>query len=173
MVATGAYVIRPLRIRETRGRRQIVHNPSMRFRSAVVALASAAVLMTPAALVMPASAWGAHSVGTSGQIAWVRSAATRFVTAELAGSGADACGILNAPLRATEHGRTCTQRWNAKLAKLLREPGGRAQLRAQKRAIGTAAVVVHGNVASIDLPTTLMGNANRFVWTENCWMLAG
>lgn len=173
MVATSAYVIRPLRIRETRLRRRIVHNPSMRFRSIVVVFASAAGLMAPAALVMPESAWGAHSVGTSGQIAWVRSAATRFVTAELAGSGADACGILNAPLRATEHGRTCAQRWNAKLARLLRKPGARAQLRAQKRAIGTAAVVVHGNVASIDLPTTLMGNANRFVWTENCWMLAG
>jgi hypothetical protein len=145
----------------------------MRFRPVVVALVSAAALIAPAALVMPAGAWGAHSLGTSGQIAWVRSAATRFVTAELAGNGADACGILNAPLRVTEHGRTCTQRWDAKLAKLLREPGGRAQLRQQKRAIGTAAVIVHGNVASIDLPTALMGGANRFVWSENCWMLAG
>ncbi len=145
----------------------------MRFRSVVATLVSASAVLAPAALVMPASASGAHSLGTSGQIAWVRSAATRFVTAELASNGADACGILNAPLRASEHGRTCTQRWNAKLAKLLREPGGRAQLRAQKHAIPSAAVIVHGNVASIDLPTALMGGANRFVWSENCWMLAG
>jgi hypothetical protein len=144
----------------------------MRFRPVVLALASVAALIAPAALVVPANASGTHSVGTSGQVAWVRSAATRFVTAELAGNGADACGILNAPLRRTEHGRTCTQRWNAKLAKLLREPGGRVQLRQQKRAIPTAAVIVHGNVASIDLPTPLVGGANRFVWTENCWMLA-
>jgi hypothetical protein len=144
----------------------------MRIRSAVEVLAYMATLIAPTALVMPASAFGAHSVGTSGQIAWVRSAATRFVTAELAGDGATACGILNAPLRATEHGRTCTQRWDARLAKLLREPGGRAQLRTQKRAIGAAPVIVHGNVASIDLPSSLMGGANRFVWSENCWMLA-
>jgi hypothetical protein len=102
----------------------------------------------------------------------VRSAATRFVTAELTGDSATACAILNAPLRATEHGRTCTQRWNARIVRLLREPDGRARLRAQKHAIATAAVVVHGNVASIDLPAPLMGGANRFVWSENCWMLA-
>jgi hypothetical protein len=34
-------------------------------------------------------------------------------------------------------------------------------------------VVVHGGVASIELPTPLMGGANRFVWSENCWMLDG
>ncbi len=140
-------------------------------RSAVAVLASAVALAAPGALVAPAGALGAHSVGPSEQIAWVRSAATRFVTAELAGNGADACGILNAPLRGTEHGRTCTQRWNAKLAKLLHEPGGRARLHAQKHAIPSAAVIVHGNVASIDLPTALMGSSNRFLWTENCWML--
>jgi len=140
-------------------------------RSAVAVLASAAALAAPGALLAPAGALGAYSVGTSEQIAWVRSAATRFVTAELAGNGAEACGVLNAPLRGTEHGRTCTQRWNAKLAKLLHEPGGRSRLRAQKHAIPTAAVIVHGNVASIDLPTALMGSSNRFLWTENCWML--
>ncbi len=144
----------------------------MGFRSAAATLASAATLIAPATLVMPASASGARSVGTSEQIAWVRRAATRFVTAELAGDGATACGVLNAPLRATEHGRTCAQRWDARLARLLREPGGRAHLRSQKRAIGTAAVIIHGNVASIELPRSLMGGANRFVWSENCWMLA-
>jgi hypothetical protein len=142
-------------------------------RSTVIALACAVAPLAPAALV-PASASAAHSVGTPGQIAWVRSAATRFVTAELAGDGASACGILNAPLRASEHGRTCTQRWNAKLARMLREPSARAQLRSQKHAISSAAVVVRGNWATIALPAPLMGSSsNRFLWTENCWMLAG
>jgi hypothetical protein len=30
---------------------------------------------------------------------------------------------------------------------------------------------VHGDLASIELPAPLMGGPNRFVWTENCWML--
>jgi len=132
-----------------------------------------AVLVCAAALALPAGAQAAHSVGSGEQIAWVRRAARNFVSAELAGNGAGACGVLNAPLRATEHGRTCEQRWNAKLSKLLREPGARAQLRAQKREIGSAIVIVHGNVASLELSTPLMGEANRFVWTENCWMLDG
>ena len=103
-----------------------------------------------AALIAPAAAFGASSDGSHEQIAWVRRAASNFVAAELAGNGAGACAILNAPLRATQHHRTCAQRWNAKLSKLLREPGGRARLRAQQRAIPAAAVVVHGNVASIE-----------------------
>jgi heterodisulfide reductase subunit B len=125
------------------------------------------------ALLAPASAFGAHSVGSYEQIAWVRRAATNFVVAELSGNGAGACGILNAPLRATRHNRTCAQRWNAKLAKLLGTPGERAHLRAQKHAISSAVVVVHGNVASIQLPYPLMSGRNRFLWTENCWMLDG
>lgn len=146
---------------------------SMSSRSTVTALACAVSLLAPAAF-LPASASAAHSVGTPGQIAWVRSAASRFVTAELAGDGASACGILNAPLRATEHGRTCTQRWNARLDKLLHEAGTRARLRSQKHAISSAVVVVHGNWATIALPAPLMGSpSNRFYWTENCWMLTG
>ncbi len=145
----------------------------MSLRSTVAALACAAALLAPGALFLPDGALGAHSAGTREQIAWVRRAATNFVSAELAGNGAGACGILNAPLRASEHNRTCAQRWNARLATLLREPGGRARLRAQERAIPTAAVVVRGNVASIDLPTPLMSGPNRFVWNENCWMLDG
>ncbi|MCW3019282.1 MAG: hypothetical protein JWN10_1590 [Solirubrobacterales bacterium] len=146
---------------------------SMGPRSTLAALACAVSLLAPAAL-MPAGASAARSVGTSGQIAWVRSAASRFVTAELAGDGASACGILNAPLRATEHARTCAQRWNARLDRLLHEAGARARLRSQQRAISSAVVVVHGNRATIALPAPLMGDSsNRFVWTENCWMLAG
>ncbi len=169
-----ASVDTPLGPRCSARRRPIGHNRCVRLRSAIATLACTATVIAPAALVVPASASGARSVGTSEQVAWVRSAATRFVTAELAGDGASACGILAAPLRATEHGRTCAQRWNAKLTKLLREPGGRAHLRSQKRAIPTAAVIVHGNVASIEVPTPLMGSsASRFLWTENCWMLDG
>ena len=132
-----------------------------------------AALACAASLVLPASALAAHSVGTREQIAWVRRAATNFVTAELGGNGAGACAILNAPLRTTRHHRTCAQRWNTKLARLLREPGGRARLGAQARAIPSAVVIVHGYVASIDLPAPLMSGPNRFLWTENCWMLTG
>ncbi len=132
-----------------------------------------AVLVCAAALVAPASVLGAHSVGTSEQIAWVRRAATNFVTAELSGNGTGACAILNAPLRATRHRRTCAERWNAKLERLLHEPGGRAHLRNEQRAIPSAAVVIHGNVATIDLPGPLMSQSNRLLWTENCWMVEG
>ncbi|MGA2452063.1 MAG: hypothetical protein ABSG93_00965 [Solirubrobacteraceae bacterium] len=145
----------------------------MKLRCSIAPLACIAVLAGAAALPAPAAAQGAHSVGTPEQIAWVRRAATNFVTAELAGNGAGACGILDASLRGTQHHRTCAQRWNARIAARLHEPGGQAQLRAQKRAIATAAVLVHGGVASIELPTALMGGPNRFVWSENCWMLDG
>jgi hypothetical protein len=134
---------------------------------------SVAVLVCAAVLVPSASAFGAHSSGTREQIAWVRRAASNFVNAELSGNGAGACGILNAPLRATRHGRTCAQRWNAKLAALLHEPSGRARLQAQRRAIPSATVVVHGNVASLELAHPLMGGSNQMVWSENCWMVGG
>jgi hypothetical protein len=32
-------------------------------------------------------------------------------------------------------------------------------------------VTVHGDRASIALPTPLLGAGSRFLWTENCWML--
>jgi hypothetical protein len=134
---------------------------------------SLAVLVCAAVLLPSTSAIAAHSTGSPGQIAWVRRAATNFLTAELSGNGAEACGILNAPLRATQHHRTCAQRWNAKLAALLHEPGGRTRLQAQKRAIPSAAVVVHGNIASLELGTPLMGGSNQMVWSENCWMVRG
>jgi hypothetical protein len=134
-------------------------------RSAIVVLAGAA------AVVMPAGALGTPSVGTHEQIAWVRRAASNFVADELRGDGIGACSILNAPLRATHRHRTCAQRWDGRLARLLREPGERARLRMQARAIPSARVVVHGYIASIDLPAPLMSGPNRFLWTENCWML--
>jgi hypothetical protein len=129
-----------------------------------------AVLACSGSLLAPASAF-AYSVASQGQVAWVRRAASNFVTAELDGNGPGACAILDAPLRRTQHQRTCAQRWNAKLAKLLHTSGGRARLRSQRRAIHSAEVVVHASIAWIELPTPLMGGQNRFLWTENCWML--
>ncbi|HXR29457.1 MAG TPA: hypothetical protein VN772_07745 [Solirubrobacteraceae bacterium] len=142
----------------------------MSSRTAIATLVAASALAVPAAA---AAAYSEHSVGTPEQIAWVRRAAGNFVAAELSGNGAGACTVLNAPLRATVHHRTCEQRWNARLATLLRERGARAHLRAEQRAISSARVVVHGNVASIELPSPLMSGPNRFLWTENCWMLEG
>lgn len=122
-----------------------------------------------AALAIPAVAPASYSTGE--QVAWVRRAASNFVSAELAGNGAGACAILAAPLRATQHHRTCAQRWNAKLAQLLREPGSKANLRHEQHAIASAYVRLGGNLAWIHLPAPLMGGENRFRWTENCWML--
>jgi hypothetical protein len=89
------------------------------------------------------------------------------------GNGAGACSILNAPLRGVFHDRTCQQRWNARLSVLLRQRGARSRLRAELRAAPSARVVVHGEVASIELPEPLVAGPNRFLWTENCWMLEG
>ena len=133
-----------------------------------------AMLSCAALLALPASAPAAPSTGNAGQIAWIRQSAGTFVAAELAGNGAGACGRLTAAQRATEHGRTCAERWDAKLTKLLREPGERAGLRKDAHAIGTAAVLVRGNIASIDLPTPFLGgDESRLVWTESCWMVTG
>ena len=126
-----------------------------------------------AGLGAPASAVAAHSVGSSAQVAWVRRAASNFVAAELSGNGAGACGVLNAPLRATRGHRTCAERWDAKLRAMLREPDGRASLRADAHAIPSARVVVGGSAASIDLPSPLMAGRSRLVWSENCWMVSG
>jgi hypothetical protein len=116
-----------------------------------------------------AAAYSEHSVGTPEQISWVRRAAHRFVAAELAANGAEACAVLTAAQRSTVHGVTCERRWHARLARMLYARGARSRLLAQLRAVASARVVVHGNTASIELPS----GAGRFVWTENCWMLAG
>jgi hypothetical protein len=137
----------------------------MSLRSAIAALGGALILL------LPAGALAAGSVGSYEQVAWVRRAASNFVRDELHGDGAGACSILNAPLRATQRHATCQQRWNARLATLLRRHGGRAALRAEARAIPSARVVVHGDSAVIYLPSPLLGGPNRFLWTENCWML--
>ena len=46
-------------------------------------------------LALPAAASAAHSVGTSSQISWVRTATTRFVTAELKRDPSEACAVLD------------------------------------------------------------------------------
>lgn len=133
-----------------------------------------ALALAAAALALPAGALArGYSTGTPEQIAWVRRAASNFVIAELAHNGEAACGILNAPLRATRRRRTCAQRMDRRLTTLLRTPGARARLRVQRRAILSAVVSVRGNVATLALATPLIGGANRFLWTENCWMLMG
>jgi len=140
-----------------------------------VPVAAAGYLTTLALLAgaAPAMAYSDRSVGSAEQIAWVRRAAHRFVIAELAANGSEACAVLNARLRATLRGRSCAQRWNARLASMLRENGMRVRLRSELPAVAAARVVVRGNVASIELPTPLVHGPNRFVWTENCWILEG
>jgi hypothetical protein len=120
-----------------------------------------------------AAAYSERSVGTPQQVAWVRQAAHRFVTAELAADGSGACAVLDARLRVTAHGRSCGQRWNSRLLRMLRQPGVRSQLRSELHAVTSGRVVVRGNVASIELPAPLLHGPNRFLWTENCWMLEG
>lgn len=159
-------------------RRSIVHNRGVRLRTAIAPLACAAAMLAcaagaiaPAALAAPASAGSARSTGTAEQIAWVRSAASDFVSAEIARDGAGACAKLTAAERASVHGRTCEQRWDVRLASLLRRHGERGRLRTQLHAIATAPVQVHGNRATIALATPLLDGASRLLWTENCWML--
>jgi hypothetical protein len=130
-----------------------------------------AALACAAALVLSPTALASSSVGNRAKIAWVRRAASNFVSAELTGNGAGACAVLARALRATQHHRSCAQRWNAKLTKLLRSPGDRALLRREQHAIRSASVLFHGELAWIHLPVPLIGGPNRFRWTENCWML--
>jgi hypothetical protein len=143
---------------------------SMSSRQAIATLTCALALLPAAATT---GAYSERSVGSPEQIAWVRRAAGNFVAAELSGNGAGACAVLNVPLRATEHHRACQQRWNARLGRLLHKRGARSRLRVEQRAIARARVVVRGDLASIELPAPLLNGPNRFLWTENCWMLMG
>jgi hypothetical protein len=120
------------------------------------------------ALALPAASSAAAMSGTADGL---RAAVTRLVQAELAGDGATACGILYAPLTATVKGRTCAQRWDARIARILHRSGGAASLRADLHAIPTAAVAMNGLYATIALPHPLLGGQSRFYWTANCWML--
>ena len=118
-----------------------------------------------------ASASAAYADGTPEQIAWVRRAASKFVSAELRGDGAGACSVLVARLRAPRGGVTCAGPWDALLRKRLHDGRARAGLQRDERAIRGAHVEVRGSSATIALPAALLGGHSRFVWTENCWML--
>jgi hypothetical protein len=130
-------------------------------------------LVALSGLGLTAAAANAGWSSRANEISTLRNAATRFVTAELNGDGAGACGVLNAPLAGTVHGRTCAQRWDASLHALLATPGARGHLRADLAAIATAHVTLsnYDYVGTIALPTPLMGSESRFLWTNNCWML--
>jgi hypothetical protein len=128
-----------------------------------------AALISAGALLAPATALGESGLTAS----TLRSAAARLLTAELARDGAGVCGILNAPLTATIDGRTCAQRWDARLDRVLSRRGGRATLRADLRAVPHAAVAISGEWGTIALPHPLLDGGSRFYWTANCWMLSG
>lgn len=144
-----------------------VARPSLRLR----ALVSTCTVLCLGSSAAYASPYSGHSAGTPEQIAWVRRAAGNFLKAELAGNGAGVCAILAAPLRADVDRRTCAQRWDAKLNELLRGHGERRRLRSELHASSSARVVVHGRNATIDLAEPLLDGVNRFLWSENCWML--
>jgi hypothetical protein len=106
-----------------------------------------------------------------GSTANLRSAASTVITAELSHDGTAACSKLYAPLTTTVDGKTCTQRWDARSARLLAKRGGGARLRADLRAVATAPVTFDGLYATIALPHPLLGGSTRFYWTAACWML--
>lgn len=130
-------------------------------RARLLALAAAASLVA----VAPATA------ATSGTEAGLRYAVTRLLDAELAGDGATACGILYAPLTGTVGGRTCVQRWDARIARMLSRRGGAARVRSDLRSVPSAAIRMSGPYATIALPHPLLDGTSRFYWTANCWML--
>jgi hypothetical protein len=136
--------------------------PGMSPRAVTAACVCALALSAPAS---------ASAGGSGGQVGAIRGAAANFVGAELSGNGAGACALLSGSLRATRNHRTCAQRWDAKLAKLLAEPAARASLHSQQRAIPSAPVHVRGGSAWIELPAPLMAGSSRLVWVEDCWML--
>jgi hypothetical protein len=106
-----------------------------------------------------------------GTVANLRDAVSTVVSAEIHGLGSSACGKLYAPLTKTIHGRTCTQRWDARSKALLAAPDGLAHLLADYDAVPTAAVSIHGLYATIALPYALLGGESKWYWTDNCWML--
>jgi len=126
-----------------------------------------ALVCAGAALALPAAA----SAAMGGTPAGLRAAVTRLVDAEIAGDGSTACGILYAPLTATVDGRTCAQRWDARIAHILHRTGGAAGLRADLRSIPSAPIAMSGLYATIALPHPLLDGQSRFYFTANCWML--
>jgi hypothetical protein len=132
----------------------------MRSRLPAVLAATLALAAIPAA--------AAVSTGTASGL---RYAVTRLLNAELARDGAGACAVLNAPLGTTVDGRSCTQRWDARIDRMLAAPGGAGRLRADLRAAASAPVRISGLHATIALPHPLLDGQSRFYWTADCWML--
>ena len=128
-------------------------------------------LLTLAATLALASIPAAAAAAGGGTAAGLRVAVTRFVQAELSGDGAGACGVLYAPLTATVDGRTCAQRWDARLSRMLATRHGSARLHADLASIAGARIEISGLYATIALPHPLLNGRSRFYWTANCWML--
>jgi hypothetical protein len=127
------------------------------------------LLACGAALALAAPATASADPGVTS--ATLRTAAAKLITAELNRDGATACSVLNAPLTATVGGLSCTQRWDARSARLLTAPGGAGHLRADLRAVVSAPVTINGEHGTIALPHPLLNGHSRFYWTANCWML--
>jgi len=119
------------------------------------------------ALAVPVAA----TADTTGTAATLRAATARLITAELDRDGATACGVLNTPLTATVGGQTCTQRWDARSARLLAASGGAGRLRADLHAAASVPTAINGEHGSIALPYPLLNGHSHFYWTNNCWML--
>jgi hypothetical protein len=142
----------------------------MSLRPATVGRAALVAAALSAATAAPASAgWSSHA----NEVATLRAQATRFVNAELQGDGATVCAVLDKPNQGVGAHQTCTGHWNATLRAMHNTAGARQHLRADLRAIATARVTLthNGYVATIALPTPLLGDSDEFYWTQNCWML--
>jgi hypothetical protein len=121
-----------------------------------------------AALVLP----GVSLADSTGTVAGLRSQVTRFLTAELADDTGTVCAIVATPMNGTLHGKTCAQRWGGSIKHFLAH-GGRHELRADIKAVPSAAVSSDGTYASITLPHPLLGAQSHFSWYDDCWMLEG
>jgi hypothetical protein len=129
-------------------------------------LVAAAVATT---LALPGAALG-QSTGT---VAGLRAQVTRFLKAELQRNSATVCDILGGSLAATKHGKSCDERWHAKLKHFLASSSDRHELRADMAAVPAAPVSSTGTYASITLPSppVIGGQSSSFSWYDNCWML--
>ena len=143
---TGTTLVERRRPRLARRRRR--RSTLARVKARLLALAAAAAVAAPATA-SAQSQWA----GTSAEL---RAAVTRLLDAELAGDGGTACAILYAPLTGVVGGRSCTQRWDARLSRTLKAPGGRARIRADLRAVPAAAIAMNGDWATIALPHPLL-----------------
>lgn len=132
----------------------------MRLRGFLVVFALCAAAACPEAAL-------ADSTGT---VAGLRAQVSRLITAELAGDTATVCAIVGTPMNGTIHGKSCEQRWGRSIKHFLAH-GGHAELRADAKADGGAAVSSTGTYASIALPHPLLGSGSNFSWYDNCWML--